>query len=366
MSAPRIAFLVHGGPDSIEAVRARGLSQNHPADKVHFLWRETARLATARAWHRQIKALSPDLLYVINTALPGAPLACWWQRWHGLPFVLDTGDVIYEMARHAGTSAAWKLPLLRWVESRAQRRAHTIVVRGTRHQEYLRANGHASVALIRDGYSPAKEIDAAKIQTLRTRLGLENKFVVGVLGSLVFSPRLEICYGWDLIQALAELRDTPLHGLIIGDGHGRAWLEAQARRLGVADRVTFCGRIPHAEVPAYLRLLDVALSTQTNNLPGQVRTTGKLAEYLAAERFILASRVGEAALLLPDSMLLDYVGTVDAEYPRKLAARLRQLWQNPVELEARHALRDVAEKNCAYAVLAKQFDAVVAAATSRS
>ena len=198
MNAPRIAFLVHGGPDSIEAVRARGLSQNHPADKVHFLWRETTRLATGKTWHRQIKALNPDLLYVINTALPGAPLACWWRRCHGLPFVLDTGDVIYEMARHAGTTAAWKLPLLYWVESRAQRLAHAVVVRGTRHQEYLRASGHPRVALIRDGYSPAKEIDPAQLQILRVRLGLENKFVVGVLGSLVFSPRLEICYGSQL------------------------------------------------------------------------------------------------------------------------------------------------------------------------
>ncbi len=361
MSAARIAFLVHGGPDSIEAVRARGLSLNHPADRIHFLWRETSRLATGKMWHRQIRALAPDLLYVLNTALPGAPLACGWHWRQGLPFVLDTGDVVYQMARHAGTTPVWKQPLLRWVESLAQRQAHTIVVRGTRHQEYLRAQGRPRVALIRDGYFPAPEPDLTQVQELRERLGLGQKWVVGLLGSLVFSPRLELCYGWDLIQALAELRDTPWHGLIIGDGDGRNWLEAQARRQGVTDRVTFSGRIPHAQVPAYLRLFDVALSTQTNNLPGQVRTTGKLAEYLAAQRFILASRVGEAALLLPDAMLIDYIGTVDVSYPPKLAARLRQLWKNPAGLEIRHGLREVAEKNCAYPVLAKQFDAVVAA-----
>ena len=142
MSTPRIVFLVHGGSDSIEAVRARGLSQNHPVDKVHFLWRETARLATAKIWHHQIKALKPDLLYVINTALPGAPLTCWWQRFHGLPFVLDTGDVIYEMARHAGTAATWKLPLLRWVESRTQRAAHIQTAQSRQHQIENNQIGH--------------------------------------------------------------------------------------------------------------------------------------------------------------------------------------------------------------------------------
>ena len=38
-------------------------------------------------------------------------------------------------------------------------------------------------------------------------------------------------------------------------------------------RLVFTGRVPYGELPAYLRLMDVALSTQTNNLPGQVRTT---------------------------------------------------------------------------------------------
>ncbi|MBI4327209.1 MAG: glycosyltransferase [Chloroflexi bacterium] len=360
MNEPRLAILNHGGPLSIAAYRARGLSRGYPADRLLLLMREATWQTAAQQWHRQIKQFSPDLLYVVNLAMPGVLLALGWRAVRGLPFILDTGDVNFEMARSAGTTVRWKRPLLKWMEAAGQRWADVIVVRGTRHREYLQSRNYRRVEVIRDGYCQGGEIRSDDVATLRARLGLADKFVVGVMGSLVHSPHLNICYGWDLIQALSLLKDLPIHGLIIGDGDGRSWLEKEARRYQVLERVTFCGRIPYPDVPLYLRVLEVALSTQTNNLPGQVRTTGKLPEYLAAERFVLASRVGEAELLLPDCMLLEYHGAVDAEYPRRLAGRLRALCADRSLLEARHSLKAVAERHCSYEVLSRQFRHLIA------
>lgn len=360
MNPVRLAILVNGGPHSIERVRAEGLSQNHPPDQRLILTREGSRRETARRWQQALGGFQPSLLYVINTALPGIQVAAdWWQR-RRVPFVLDTGDVVYEMARSAGTAPWWKLPQLKLGEWLAQRLARTIVVRGTRHREYLAASGHPRVTLIRDGYRQARGIPPAEVKTLRQQLGLEGSFVVGLMGSLVYSRKLDICYGWDLVRALGELRELPVQGLIIGDGPGRAWLEQLAQRHGVADRIKFVGRIPYEQVPLYLSLLDVALSTQTNNLAGQVRTTGKLPEYMATGRFILASRVGEAELVLPEPMLVNYTGTVDAAYPLRLADRLRQLVRNPDELDLRRSLPAQAQKLFSYEVLSRQFDEVVA------
>ncbi|MBU6400960.1 MAG: glycosyltransferase [Verrucomicrobia bacterium] len=361
----RIAFLIHGSADSVEAVRARGLSRQWPSDRVHFLWRERSRVETARAWHRAIRELAPDLLYVVNAASPGSGLACWWRLAHRLPFVLDTGDAVYEMAARAGTVPRWRLPVLRLAEALSQRLADTVVVRGTRHREWLRARGYRRVRMIRDGCTPAAAPPDAVVQALKAKLGLTGQFVVGVMGSLVYSPRLKICYGWDLVQALPRLRELPVRGLVIGDGPGRSWLEAHARRHEVLERLVFCGRIPYDAVPVYLRLMDVALSTQTNNLPGQVRTTGKLPEYAAAERFILASRVGEAALLLPDEMLLDYEGEVDPGYPRRLAERVRWLYEEPGRLQARAGLRRLVQEHFTYEVLSRQFAEMAAAVRLR-
>jgi glycosyltransferase involved in cell wall biosynthesis len=360
MISPRITFLVHGGPDSPEAVRARGLSQQYPLDRIRILLRTGPRSATARRWRSDLRDFPPDLVYVISTALPGSLLAL-EARWiHSIPYILDTGDAVYEMARRSGVGAGLRLPALWLTERVAQRYASAVVVRGTLHEAYLRRQRIARVAVIRDGYMPGRAPALKELETLRRRLGLDGAFVVGVMGSLVYSPRLGICYGWDLIRALAQIRDRRVRGLIIGDGSGRAWLEAEARAYGVDDRVAFTGRVRYVDVPVYLRLMDVALSTQTNNTPGQVRTTGKLPEYMAAGRFILASRVGEAALVLPDTMLVDYRGEVDPAYPGRLAERITTLVGDPEMLRAASELEPLAERLFSYPVLSAQLNELIA------
>src|SRR2546426_5877660 len=112
MQHPRVAVLVNGSSTSIEAVRARGLTDRHPPDKLLLLYRESRRDVTAFRWTRHLQAFGPDVVYVINTALPGALLACWWRLRRGVPFILDTGDVVAEMARSAGTAPVWKRPCL--------------------------------------------------------------------------------------------------------------------------------------------------------------------------------------------------------------------------------------------------------------
>lgn len=364
MSLPRLALLVHGKPGGIEAVRACGLAADWPAERLRLLYREKSRRETAADWSRQLDEFRPGAVYVLNTAMPGAALAPRWCRRRGVPYLLDTGDVIYEMARRSGVTPLWKQPFLWHFERSAQRRARTIVVRGTKHRDYLLRTGHRRVEVIRDGYVPAPQVSEADVAALKRRLGLEGFFVAGVMGSLVFSPRLKICYGWDLIEAMAQLRDLPVRALIIGDGDGWDWLKSRADRFGVRDRVVFTGRIPYPEVPLHLRVMDAALSTQTNNLPGQVRTTGKLPEYMATARYILASRVGDAEVLLPPPMLVDYQGEVDTAYPGRLAERLRRLATHPEELELRETLPAIAERECSYPVLARRFREVVTAAAT--
>lgn len=356
---PSVVVLVHGGPESIEAARARGLTQGWPADRLRLAFRSESRWRTASEWNRVIEEHRPEVVYVVNTAMPGALLAPYHQLRHRVPFVLDTGDVVFEMAWRAKTTSRRRLPALFAIEQTSQRLATVVVVRGTRHREHLERRGVARVEVIRDGFVERGTPDPKRVAALRAQHGLDGKFVVGVLGSLVHSPRLNICYGWDLVRALASLKDLPVRGLIVGDGAGREWLEALALRLGVSDRVAFAGRVRYDEVPTYLQLFDVALSTQTNNLPGQVRTTGKLPEYMAAGRFILASRVGDAELLLPPEMLVEYNGEVDEEYPARLAQRVRAL-HGDSDAPARAAqLKAVAARNCSYDVLSGQFERVV-------
>ncbi len=103
----------------------------------------------------------------------------------------------------------------------------------------------------------------------------------------------------------------------------------------------------------------MCLSTQTNDLVGNVRTTGKLPLYLAAGRFILASRVGEAAIILDDDMLVDYDGVVDPTYPAKLAARVSQLLEAPHILRQNTRSHELAKTHFDYDKLAERMATVL-------
>src|SRR5581483_1424566 len=121
----------------------------------------------------------------------------------------------------------------------------------------------------------------------------------------------------------------------------------------------FLGRLPYEELPAYLNAIDVCLSTQSNDLAGQVRTTGKLPLYLACGRYVLASRVGEAARVLPDEMLVDYHGSFDPAYPERLAGRVRELLDDPARLGAARDTPRIAAEYFDYDRLAERVAAVI-------
>ena len=95
------------------------------------------------------------------------------------------------------------------------------------------------------------------------------------------------------------------------------------------------------------------------DIPGNVRTTGKLPLYLAAGRYILASDVGEASLVLPQAMRVEYRGVVDPEYPARLADRIRQLIAHPERLAEGAANVEIARRVFDYGVLSERVGTVI-------
>ncbi|GAB4419760.1 MAG: hypothetical protein OHK0021_24240 [Bryobacter sp.] len=316
----RLLLLVNGSPGSAMGTRAAAFAGYLAGSfAVEQVFRpEGSKLSAAKEMRAAIAQSKPDLLYVLDMSMAGVAAALIWKVFHGTPVVIDTGDAITALARSAklrgtaGIAATWLL------EEAGLRGANHIVVRGSRHQDLLAERG-ISATWIPDGFEPELFFPppAAAPSTTTT---------IGLVGSLIWNGTLEATYGWDLVEMLAALPDLPLRGLVIGDGTGLERLRAHAQARGVAERIEFAGRVPYPKLREQLWCMDLCLSTQTNDLPGQVRTTGKLPLYLACGRFVLASRVGEAARVLPPEMLVDYDGARDLAYPAKLAARFREVW----------------------------------------
>jgi rhamnosyl/mannosyltransferase len=85
-----------------------------------------------------------------------------------------------------------------------------------------------------------------RARVFRARLGEK---VILAAGRLIYYKGFEV-----LLEALARL---DAHLVIVGEGPLRASLEAKARSLGIAGRVTFTGGIHQSEIPAWYRAADV-------------------------------------------------------------------------------------------------------------
>jgi glycosyltransferase involved in cell wall biosynthesis len=347
-----IAFLVNGAAGSAMADRAQAFASRLPQQWQPVVFCRTgSRARSAAHFAEALRRTRPDLVYVLDMGLAGVVAAAGHRVLGGARFIVDTGDVVTALARKDARRGAMALVATAAVERLGTALAAHVVVRGTAHHEMLREQGYAST-VIPDG------VDLSVFQPgdgtrARQRLGFGEDVVVTVLGSSVWNPRLRMAYGWDLVEALGLLKELPLRGLVIGDGSGIPEIARRARELGVEDRLVFVGRQPLASLPPLLCASDVCLSTQTNDVVGQVRTTGKLPLYLACGRYVLASAVGEAARVLPPDMLIEYRGGGrDDSYPERLAARLRKLTNDRRRLAVADQAASIAREHFDYDRLA--------------
>ncbi len=139
-------------------------------------------------------------------------------------------------------------------------------------------------------------------------------------------------YAWKgvdvLLDALALVPDV--HGLVVG-GHTAepdlARLQAQATRLGIADRVTFTGMVAPARVPELLRRAAVLVLPNTASaISDRFTSPLKLFEYMAAGRAIVASDLPSIREVLHDGIDAILVPPGDAA---ALAAAIQRLVDDP-------------------------------------
>lgn len=338
--------------------RARAFKQHLDATfDVQIAYRQTNKLRAVWNFFTFLRQAQPVLTYVFDVCYSGVLGAVLYRVLRGNRLVIETGDAVYALARSMGLRGPVGLLLTFLLEQVSFHLADRIVVRGTFHRRWLARKGF-NCDVIQDGVD-TKLFRPIDVSDLRRRLGLEGVLTVGLIGSSVWSQRLEMCYGWELVEVVRLLKDEPVVGIFIGGGSGIDFLKARCEKYGITDRVRFWPHIAYGELAATLNLFDVCLSTQTNDLVGQVRTTGKLPLYMATGRFVLASDVGEAALVLPEEMLVSYVGVKDESYPPRLAKKITELIRHPARLTRGRRNVAIAKERFEYAELAERLATVI-------
>jgi glycosyltransferase involved in cell wall biosynthesis len=129
----------------------------------------------------------------------------------------------------------------------------------------------------------------------------------------------------DMVRAMAYLSDLPRVTLTsAGDGEDLAACRAEAERLGVADRVSFLGRVPRAEVDGLYRRADVFAFPSFREAMG-----GVLFEALHWGLPVITAARGGPDFIVDDSCGIRVPVTDPERYPRDIAEAVRRLACDP-------------------------------------
>ena len=194
-----------------------------------------------------------------------------------------------------------------------------------------------------ESFDPGGEPD----QPLKEKLGLTSCTLIGFIGSFYAYEGLDLLLD-AFPKVLAHLPDVRL--LLVGGGPQEGALKEQAKRLGIADKVVFTGRVPHQEVQRYYDLIDVLAYPRHSMRLTDLVTPLKPLEAMAQGRLLVASDVGGHRELIRDGEtgMLFKAGSTDslADTIMKLLVK-REYWPELRQAGRRYV---VEERNWARSV----------------
>jgi len=248
---------------------------------------------TARRLDELVRELRPDVLHAHSPVLNALPALRVGKR-HQIPVVYEVRAFWEDAAVDHGTTTegSVRYRVTRAMETYALRRADqvTTICEGLRKDIAERGISMDKITVIPN----AVDVDSFQLRgdadpVLRQRLGLEGKTVVGFVGSFYGYEGLDL-----LVAASARLlgQRSDLRLLLVGGGPQEANLKAQVAALGIADKVVFTGRVPHAEVQDYYDLIDVLAYPRIPIRLTELVTPLKPLEAMAQGRMFVASDVG--------------------------------------------------------------------------
>jgi glycosyltransferase involved in cell wall biosynthesis len=251
-----------------EGVRAAGYAVEYAVAlaKTFLL---TLRVFVTRGFDVIHACNPPDLFFLIGG---------FWKLF-GKKFLFDHHDAnpeLYE-AKFGRRDFFWKVMLL--LEKLTFRCADVSIATNESYRRIAIERGGMRperVFVVRSGPS----LERLKRLPPEESLKRGKKFLVGYVG--VMGRQEGIDY---LLRAVAhivhDLKRSDVHFGLVGGGTSLDDMKALAERLGVAEYVTFTGRVPDEELLAMLNTADVCVNPDVANDMNDLSTMNKIMEYMA-------------------------------------------------------------------------------------
>jgi glycosyltransferase involved in cell wall biosynthesis len=245
----------------------------------------------------------------------------------GARFVFDHHDINPELYEAKFGRRDFFYRLLLWLERMTFRLADVVIsTNGSYRRIAIQRGGvsSANVFVVRSG----PDLKRMQILPPKPALRCGRDFLVGYVGVIGQQEGVDL-----LLEAVrAIVREHGRHDIhfgIVGDGPALSDMRSLAAELGIADYVTFTGRVSDEELLDMLNTADVCVNPDRVNAMNDKSTMNKIMEYMALAKPIVQfdlteGRVSAAEASLyaqpndPDDMAAKIVALIDDPELRKL------------------------------------------------
>lgn len=202
----------------------------------------------------------------------------------GVPLVLEV-NCPYSSDAHRRFEPVSMPTLARWCERVAFNRAAVLYAVSSPMRDLVAAlcDDPRHARMLPNGANPRHFVPGVEGgRAVRQRYGVgADTVVVGWVGILRPWHRVDL-----LLEAVALTQG--IHVLIVGDGPDLGRLQHTATSLGIDGRVTFTGRVTHAEMPAHVAAFDIAVAADDRT---GYASPMKILEYMAMAKPVVAPRL---------------------------------------------------------------------------
>ena len=240
-----------------------------------------------------ILQIKPDILHAHSPALNGLA-ALKAAKKHNIPLVYECRAFWEDAAVDHGTATEGGLRyrFTKMLETYVFRQADAIttICEGLRSDIASRGIPAEKITVIPNAVDIERfAYGAEPDQLLRTQLGLQNKTVLGFIGSFYAYEGLPL-----LLEALPKiLKNRPeTRLLLVGGGPQEALIKQKTQELGLEQQVIFTGRVPHEQVQDYYNQVDIFVYPRLPMRLTDLVTPLKPLEAMAQGRLVVASDVG--------------------------------------------------------------------------
>ena len=254
----------------------------------------------------------PDLFFLIGG----------FYKLFGKKFLFDHHDAnpeLYE-AKFGRRDLFWKL--MCWLERMTFRIADVSLATNESYRRIAVERGGIAperVYVVRSGPS----LERMRITAPDEKLKKGRKYLIGYVGVM---GRQE---GIDLLLSAAktlivDLGRRDVHFGLVGGGTSLEEMRSLARELGIADYVTFTGRVPDPRMLAMLNTADICVNPDVANPMNDISTMNKVMEYMALGKPMVQFDLTEGRYSAQEASLY-----ARRNNPADFAAKIAELIDDP-------------------------------------